>query len=174
MFLVSNFCNDWLVRNETTSCTQREHTQLMKGFMKRAIIVLSVVCFFMVNTTLTGFALNSRPQQKLMLIESKGNRPSPQPQSNMTVIARSIKPAGALSAGTWTDQSSGTAVILKSVSIVDDQVAWAVGDSGVALRTTNGGTTWQPVTPLIDLVNCVVGVSANVALVCVYHGDGRI
>src|ERR1041385_7136893 len=146
----------------------------MKGFMKRAIIVLSVVCFFMVNTTLTGFALNSRPQQKLMLIESKGNRPSPQPQSNMTVTARSIKPAGALSAGTWTDQSSGTAVILKSVSIVDDQVAWAVGDSGVALRTTNGGTAWQPVTPLIDLVNCVSGVSASVALVCVYHGDGRI
>lgn len=42
----------------------------------------------------------------------------------------------------WTSQSSGTANALFSVKAVSGTVAWACGEAGVVLLTTNGGTTW--------------------------------
>ena len=43
---------------------------------------------------------------------------------------------------TWTPQTSGTTVLIHSVSAVSSQIAWAGGVGGVVRRTTDGGTTW--------------------------------
>ena len=43
---------------------------------------------------------------------------------------------------TWTLQTSGTSVSLNSVSFVDENNGWAVGDTGTILSTTDGGTSW--------------------------------
>ncbi len=48
---------------------------------------------------------------------------------------------------TWTTQTTSLPVgrILRAVSAVDTQTAWAVGDTGTLIRTTDGGTTWTTV-----------------------------
>lgn len=43
----------------------------------------------------------------------------------------------------WTPQSSGVTARLRGVSAVSSTIAWASGQRGTVLRTTNGGTTWQ-------------------------------
>ena len=43
---------------------------------------------------------------------------------------------------TWTVQTSGTKADLTSISCSDVNTCYAVGDSGVILKTTNGGTAW--------------------------------
>lgn len=45
----------------------------------------------------------------------------------------------------WEAQPSGTEVRLRGVSAVSARVAWASGDKGTVLRTTDGGRHWQPV-----------------------------
>ena len=52
----------------------------------------------------------------------------------MTVVAAEGSP--------WTHQKSGTTVSMRGLSVVSDQVAWASGQNGTFLRTTNGGETW--------------------------------
>lgn len=42
----------------------------------------------------------------------------------------------------WEPQTSGTSVRLRGVSAVDARVAWASGDKGTFVRTTDGGKTW--------------------------------
>ncbi|MFB1480352.1 WD40/YVTN/BNR-like repeat-containing protein [Corallococcus sp. RDP092CA] len=42
----------------------------------------------------------------------------------------------------WEPQASGTTVRLRGVSAVDGRVAWASGDKGTVVRTTDGGATW--------------------------------
>lgn len=46
--------------------------------------------------------------------------------------------------GNWTVQTSGTTENLYDVDAVDSMTAWAVGDNGTILKTTNGGATWTP------------------------------
>lgn len=41
----------------------------------------------------------------------------------------------------WTQQTSGTTALLKSVSAVSDQICWVSG-AGVILRTSDGGNNW--------------------------------
>jgi len=43
----------------------------------------------------------------------------------------------------WAPQPSGVTVRLRGVSAVSGTVAWASGDRGTYLRTTDGGRTWQ-------------------------------
>lgn len=56
-----------------------------------------------------------------------------------------------LAQGTWVQQNSGTTLPLRSVFFVDSLYGWAVGgifggpDSGVILKTTDGGLTWLTV-----------------------------
>lgn len=45
-------------------------------------------------------------------------------------------------AGAWTAQTSGTSGFLSGVSCVGAAAAWASGQNGAILRTTNGGATW--------------------------------
>jgi len=43
----------------------------------------------------------------------------------------------------WKVQSSGAAVRLNAVSVVDTNNAWVVGDGGTVRYTANGGATWK-------------------------------
>jgi len=47
-------------------------------------------------------------------------------------------------AAQWLLQSSGTTERLRAVSAVSRLVAWASGNCGTCVRTTNGGKIWQP------------------------------
>jgi photosystem II stability/assembly factor-like uncharacterized protein len=42
----------------------------------------------------------------------------------------------------WYQQTSGTTANLNSVHFIDANIGWAVGDSGIIIKTTNGGVTW--------------------------------
>ncbi len=48
---------------------------------------------------------------------------------------------------TWQKEVSGVTVDLGSIKMLDRNVALASGDSGVILKTTNGGTDWVQVSP---------------------------
>ncbi|MGE5362051.1 MAG: WD40/YVTN/BNR-like repeat-containing protein [Bacteroidales bacterium] len=50
-----------------------------------------------------------------------------------------------VSVPTWQDQPSGTAERLRGVAAVDARTAWACGNRGTVLRTTDGGRRWTPV-----------------------------
>ncbi|MCL5028610.1 MAG: YCF48-related protein [Bacteroidetes bacterium] len=45
----------------------------------------------------------------------------------------------------WQEQNSGVAVNLWDVCFVDSLDGWAIGDSSVVIRTTNGGNTWNSI-----------------------------
>lgn len=47
----------------------------------------------------------------------------------------------------WHTQDTPTAAQLRDVSVVDARIAWAAGDDGVVLRTTDGGRRWRPAGP---------------------------
>ncbi len=51
----------------------------------------------------------------------------------------------ALAQNGWTALNSGSSIMFQSVRAVDQNIAWAAGDSGRVLRTTNGGATWASV-----------------------------
>lgn len=42
----------------------------------------------------------------------------------------------------WMQQNSGTNENLYDIEFINDQTGWAVGDAGVVIKTTNGGTNW--------------------------------
>ncbi|HEX9252170.1 MAG TPA: T9SS type A sorting domain-containing protein [Ignavibacteriaceae bacterium] len=46
----------------------------------------------------------------------------------------------------WVPQTSGITTRLRYVYAVDDNIVWACGNSGVILKTTDGGTTWATLT----------------------------
>ena len=46
----------------------------------------------------------------------------------------------------WVPQTSGITTRLRNIKAVNDNVLWACGNSGVVLKTTDGGTTWAAVT----------------------------
>lgn len=46
----------------------------------------------------------------------------------------------------WEAQSSGTTASLRGLSAVSDRVAWASGNRGTVMRTTDGGVTWRVMT----------------------------
>jgi len=52
-------------------------------------------------------------------------------------------PSAAFADDGWFAQSSGTAVFLTDVCPSDSTHAWAVGEAGTILATTNGGATWS-------------------------------
>ncbi|WAS92310.1 YCF48-related protein [Nannocystis punicea] len=46
---------------------------------------------------------------------------------------------------TWERLDSGTALPLRDIAVLDDQLAVAVGDGGTLLRSIDGGAAWEPV-----------------------------
>ena len=60
-------------------------------------------------------------------------------------IATALVPLGAVqTAIRWQPLPSGVTVRLRGVSAVSGQVAWASGERGTVLLTTDGGRSWQP------------------------------
>jgi len=43
----------------------------------------------------------------------------------------------------WIQQNSGTGYNLYDIEFINEKTGWAVGDAGVVIKTTNGGTTWM-------------------------------
>ncbi len=67
----------------------------------------------------------------------------------------------------WQEQTSPVSVTLWTVSAVDKSVAWAGGDAGTVVRTTDGGTTWTSVgggAIGTDPVYNIFGIDAMTAL----------
>ena len=56
--------------------------------------------------------------------------------------------------GNWTRQASGVEANLLDIAFATPSVGWAVGQAGTALRTTDGGSTWNqiPIPTRADLV----------------------
>ncbi len=71
---------------------------------------------------------------------------------------------------TWVEQTSPAAgVSLNSVSAFDANFAWACGNNGTVIRTTNGGTNWvsvgaAPISATLPLYN-IFGIDSITALV---------
>ena len=61
-------------------------------------------------------------------------------------IAPAARPAAAQAvadpAAVWITQASGVTVSLRGLSVVDGQTAWASGEKGTVIRTSDGGRTW--------------------------------
>ena len=77
----------------------------------------------------------------------------------------------------WTTQSSGTTVELRGLSVVSPSVAWASGQKGTVLRTTNGGGTWTAATvagaETLDL-RAIAAISARTAFAMSIGDSSRI
>jgi photosystem II stability/assembly factor-like uncharacterized protein len=54
--------------------------------------------------------------------------------------------------GNWTQQTSNTIQLLRSVSFVDAQTGWAAGDAGAIRKTTDGGQSWMVISSGISTV----------------------
>ncbi|HEU5471364.1 MAG TPA: oxidoreductase [Actinophytocola sp.] len=48
---------------------------------------------------------------------------------------------------TWQLTSTGVTARLRGLSVISRRIAWASGSAGTVLRTTDGGRTWQNVSP---------------------------
>ncbi len=79
----------------------------------------------------------------------------------------------------WVYEKSGTSYDLTSVCFTDSLTGTAVGDGGVVLRTTNGGSTWNKLPiPTTALLTSVSFVDKNFGWVCcnlgpvLYTSDG--
>ncbi len=73
----------------------------------------------------------------------------------------------------WSAQTSGVATSLNSVDAVSPAIAWAAGNGGVVLRTTNGGTTWTSVgggAITTEDIYAIDAVDANLAIVTTTPG----
>ncbi len=77
--------------------------------------------------------------------------------------------------GAWTPLTSGVTVTFRGVSATSAEVAWASGSRGTVLRTLDGGTTWQNVSPAGHATRDfrdVDAVSAQVAyILSIGNGD---
>ena len=68
----------------------------------------------------------------------------------------------------WVEQASGSTVTLWDVSVVDSSSAWASGEGGSVLRTSDAGKTWSNVSnPMFGGLICytVSAIDANTALI---------
>jgi photosystem II stability/assembly factor-like uncharacterized protein len=67
----------------------------------------------------------------------------------------------------WVPQTSNISKQLWSVKAVDSSVVWACGDSGIVLRTTDGGDNWSLTTAPNDNLNCysIEAINADTAWV---------
>jgi Uncharacterized protein related to plant photosystem II stability/assembly factor len=58
----------------------------------------------------------------------------------------------------WTNLTSGTTLALKRIVFVDKNTGFAIGDSGLILKTTDAGTTWTKKSPLTYDASCLKSI----------------
>jgi photosystem II stability/assembly factor-like uncharacterized protein len=63
----------------------------------------------------------------------------------------------------WIMQESGISNSLRDIFTIDENHAWAVGDSGVIVRTIDGGETWEHQFAPFDL-SCIWFMDANTGI----------
>lgn len=73
-------------------------------------------------------------------------------------------------AAAWSQQTSGTAATLNGVDCPSSNTCVAVGDAGVIINTTNGGSTWT--TRSSGTAQKLYNVSCSSTSSCVTVGDG--
>jgi len=73
----------------------------------------------------------------------------------------------------WKSQSAGTSVRLNWVKTVSDQIGWIAGNSGLILKTTNGGKVWNVASGNLPSVHyyCIDALDAQQAIVDSYVQD---
>lgn len=80
-------------------------------------------------------------------------------------------------AAQWSAQASGTAVELRGLSVVSPVIAWASGQHGTVIRTTDGGRTWAAATvagaETLDLRG-IAAISARTAFAMSIGDSSRI
>ena len=80
-------------------------------------------------------------------------------------------------AAQWVTQSSGTSVELRGLSVLSPSIAWASGQRGTVLRTTDGGRRWTthsvPGAEKLDL-RAIEGTSATTAFAMSIGDSSRI
>jgi photosystem II stability/assembly factor-like uncharacterized protein len=85
-------------------------------------------------------------------------------------IAATLYPITALAANTWTAQTSGTTNQFYGSACPSITTCFAVGASGMIMRTTNGGTNWAAQTANVG-TNPLVGVACSDVNNCVAVGS---
>lgn len=69
----------------------------------------------------------------------------------------------------WELQDSNTGSWLTCVNIVNPDIAWAAGDSGIVIRTTNGGYTWtrvgQGTNGITERINVIDAIDSSTAFI---------
>lgn len=94
----------------------------------------------------TGFTINQRAYTPTPRRTYLTSAPCPQAYSgqdgSVCAFGVTVVPMGTPG---WTEQTSGVTTALNTVKAVSPTVAWAAGNGGVVLRTTNGGTNWTSV-----------------------------
>ncbi|MFZ4590998.1 MAG: T9SS type A sorting domain-containing protein [Ignavibacteria bacterium] len=74
--------------------------------------------------------------------------------------------------GTWTEQTSGLATTLYSISAVSDDIAWTCGAAGKVLRTTNKGVNWTNVSGNLPAAVAMYNIYAWDANTAIVTGSG--
>jgi photosystem II stability/assembly factor-like uncharacterized protein len=73
--------------------------------------------------------------------------------ASYAVVAPAAPAWGETSPYAWQITPTGSTDEFRGLDAVSDQVAWVAGETGTILRTTDGGTTWDDVSPTgLDIV----------------------
>ncbi len=71
----------------------------------------------------------------------------------------------------WNNLNSGTHLNLNSVYLINDSTAFAVGDSGIILKTNNYGLEWESQSSSVKSnLNSIYFISADTGFVCGNEG----
>ena len=67
----------------------------------------------------------------------------------ISLIVFSTSYKGFCQSSQWELMNSGTGILLEKIHFADDKNGYISGDSGVVLKTTDGGLTWKDVRPVL-------------------------
>jgi photosystem II stability/assembly factor-like uncharacterized protein len=71
----------------------------------------------------------------------------------------------------WFQVQSGTQNLLYDIAFIDANTGYAVGDTGLILRSTNGGLNWSPIqSPATVVLREIIFKTAQTGYVCGYYG----
>ncbi len=72
----------------------------------------------------------------------------------------------------WIIQNSGTSVNLRSIYFLNSSTGFACGSSGTLIKTTNGGTNWNPlVSGITSEINSIHFIDPNTGFACANGGN---
>ena len=84
-----------------------------------------------------------------------------------------LQTSSQLAVAQWIQQNSGTNQNLYDIEFINDKTGWAVGDSGVVIKTTNGGINWVNIVNPAPLFNPNLWSVAPIDSNIVYITSGK-